>query len=87
MPKSTLKSRKSRRSPPKISAVEKIAVCIMRKLYEATGGQPQQWGPSATWAQPMPMRPTMPTRLKGIGSSFPAAALDDITEAGRRRVK
>jgi hypothetical protein len=44
MPKSTPKSRKSRRSPPKISAVEKIAVCIMRKLYEATGGQPQQWG-------------------------------------------
>jgi hypothetical protein len=37
------KRRTSRRSPPKISAVEKTAVRIMRKLYEATGGQPQRW--------------------------------------------
>jgi len=37
------KRRRSRRSPPKISAVEKTAVRIMRKLYEATGGQPQRW--------------------------------------------
>jgi hypothetical protein len=36
-------SSKRRRSPPKISAVEKTAVRIMRKLYEATGGQPQRW--------------------------------------------
>jgi hypothetical protein len=44
MPKSTApKRRKSRRSPPKISAVEKTAVRIMRKLYQATGGQPQRW--------------------------------------------
>jgi hypothetical protein len=35
--------RTSRRSPPKISAVEKTAVCIMRKLYEVTGGKPQRW--------------------------------------------
>ena len=34
---------KSRKRPPKISAVEKAAVRIMRKLYEATGGKPQQW--------------------------------------------
>jgi hypothetical protein len=27
----------------KISAVEKTAVRIIRKLYEATGGQPQRW--------------------------------------------
>ena len=40
MPKSTASKR--RRSPP-ISAVEKTAVRIMRKLYEATGGQPQRW--------------------------------------------
>jgi hypothetical protein len=39
MPKSTPK----RRSAPKISAVEKTAVRIMRKLHEATGGQPQRW--------------------------------------------
>jgi len=44
MPKSTApKRRKSRRSAPKISAVEKAAVRIMRKLYEATGGQLQRW--------------------------------------------
>ena len=33
----------SPRSGPKISALEKSAVRIMRKLYEATGGKPQQW--------------------------------------------
>jgi hypothetical protein len=44
MPKSTApKRRRSRRSPPKISAVEKTAVRIMRKLHEATGGRPQRW--------------------------------------------
>jgi hypothetical protein len=31
-----------RRSPPKISTVEKTAVRIVRKLYEATGGRPQR---------------------------------------------
>jgi hypothetical protein len=44
MPKSTTpKRRRSRRNPPKISALEKAAVRIMRELYEATGGQPQRW--------------------------------------------
>ena len=43
MPKCTPKRRRSRRSPPKISAVEKTAVRIMRKLHEASGGQPQRW--------------------------------------------
>jgi hypothetical protein len=37
------KRRTSRRRPPKISALEKAAVRIMRKLYAATGGQPQRW--------------------------------------------
>ena len=37
------KRQRSRRSPPKISALEKAAVRVMRKLYEATGGQPQRW--------------------------------------------
>jgi hypothetical protein len=41
MPKSTAPKR--RRSPAKISALEKSAVRIMRKLYEATGGLPQRW--------------------------------------------
>jgi hypothetical protein len=35
--------RPSRRRPPKVSAVEKTAIRIMRKLYEATGGKPQHW--------------------------------------------
>jgi hypothetical protein len=44
MPKSTApKRRRSRRTPPKISAVEKAALRIMRKLHEATGGRPQRW--------------------------------------------
>jgi hypothetical protein len=44
MPKSKAPKRLgSRRSPPKISAIEKTAVRIMRKVYEATGGQPQRW--------------------------------------------
>jgi hypothetical protein len=34
---------KRRRSPPKISAAEKTAVRIMRKVYEATGRRPQRW--------------------------------------------
>jgi hypothetical protein len=37
------KRRSSRRSAPKISAVEKTAIRIMHKLYEATGGQQQRW--------------------------------------------
>jgi hypothetical protein len=36
-------SPKRRRSPPKISTLEKAAIRIMRKVYEATGGQPQRW--------------------------------------------
>src|SRR6266851_4657026 len=40
MPKSTAPKR--RRSPPKISAAETRALRIMRKLYEATGGQSQR---------------------------------------------
>jgi hypothetical protein len=44
MPKSTApKRRRSRRSPPNISAVEKTAVRILRKVYEATSGRPQRW--------------------------------------------
>jgi hypothetical protein len=35
--------RRRSRSPPKISAVEKTVVRIMRKLYEATGGRSQRW--------------------------------------------
>ena len=38
-----IRTKRSRQSPPKISALEKAAVRIMRKLYEATSGQPQRW--------------------------------------------
>jgi hypothetical protein len=41
MPKSTAPKR--RRSPPKLSALEKSALRIMRNLYAATGGKPQRW--------------------------------------------
>ena len=41
MPKNTAPKR--RRTPPKISALEKSAVRIMRKLHEATGGNPLRW--------------------------------------------
>jgi hypothetical protein len=34
---------KRRRRLPEISTLEKSAVRIMRKLYEATGGKPQRW--------------------------------------------
>jgi len=40
MPKGTAPKR--RRSPPKISAVEKAALRIMHNLYEATGSKPQR---------------------------------------------
>jgi hypothetical protein len=40
MPNSTPKRR---RSPPKISAVEKTAMRIMRKVYELTKGKLQRW--------------------------------------------
>jgi hypothetical protein len=33
----------SARSASKTSALEKAAVRFLRKLYEATGGQPQRW--------------------------------------------
>ena len=41
MPKSKAPKRQS--SPPKIGTLEKVAVRIMRKLYQATGGQPRRW--------------------------------------------
>ena len=37
MPKNT------KRRAPKVSALERSAVRIMRKLYAATGGKPQRW--------------------------------------------
>jgi len=48
----------------------------MRKLYEATSGQPQRWEALDNWVWSRPMRPASPTRLKGIGSSFPCSEND-----------
>jgi hypothetical protein len=42
MKTASLKRRTSRRRRPKIGALEKSALRIMRKLYEETGGQPQR---------------------------------------------
>jgi hypothetical protein len=89
MPKSTApKRRKSRRSPPKISAVEKTAVRIMRKLYEATGGQPQRWESLGNLG-------AVASDAAGIACAIERDWLIisgglhsvSLTEAGRRRVK
>lgn len=53
MPKSTAPKR--RRSPPRISAVEKTAVRIMRKLYETTGASRSDGKHSANLARSRPM--------------------------------
>jgi hypothetical protein len=69
------KRRRSRRSPPKISAVEKTAVRIMRRLYEATGGQPQRWESLDNLGTVASDVASIAYRLKGIGSSFPVACI------------
>jgi hypothetical protein len=86
MPKSTAPKR--RRSPPKISAVEKTAVRIMRKLYEATDGQPQRWESLGNLG-------TVASDAAGIAYAVERDWLIisgglhsvSLTEAGRRRVK
>ena len=84
MPKSTPK----RRSAPKISAVEKTAVRIMRKLYEATGGKPQRWESlgnlGAGKADAAGIAYAIERDWLIISGGFHSVSL---TEAGRRRVK
>jgi hypothetical protein len=86
MPKSTAPKR--RRSPPKISTVEKTAVRIMRKLYEATGGQPQRWESLGNLGV---------VKADAVGIAY-AVEMDwliisgrfhsvSLTEAGRQRLK
>jgi hypothetical protein len=82
------KRRRSRRSSPTISAVEKTAVRIMRKLYEATGGQPQRWESLGNLG-------AVKADAAGIGYAVEQDWLIisgglhsvSLTEAGRRRVK
>ena len=86
MPKSTAPKR--RRSPPKISAVEKTAIRIMRKLHEATGGQPQRWESLGNLG-------LVKADAAGIAYALERDWLIisgglhsvSLTEAGRRRVK
>ena len=88
MPKSTApKRQRSRRSPPKISALEKAAIRIMHKVYEATGGQPQQWESLGNLG-------TVAADAAGIAYAIERNWLIisgglhsvSLTEAGRRRV-
>jgi hypothetical protein len=82
------KKRRSRRNPPKISALEKAAVRIMRKIYEATGGQPQRWeslgnlGAVASDAPGIAYAVEMDWLI--ISGGFHSVSL---TEAGRQRLK
>ena len=86
MPKST--ALKRRRSSPKFCAVEKTALRIMRKLYEATGGQPQRWESLGNLGA---------TKVDAVGIAY-AVERDwlivsgdlhsvSLTEAGQRRLK
>jgi hypothetical protein len=61
------KRRPSRRSPPKISPLEKSAVRIMRKLYEATGGQPQRWETLDNLGAVKADAAAIAMRLNGVG--------------------
>ena len=79
---------KSRKRPPKISAVEKAAVRIMRKLYEATCGQPQRWKSlgnlGVVKADAAGIAYAVERDWLIISGGFHSVSL---TEAGRRRVK
>ena len=80
--------RTSRRNPPKISAVEKTAVRIIRKLYEATGGQPQRWESlgnlGVVKADAVGIAYAIERDWLIISGGFHSVSL---TDAGRRRVK
>jgi hypothetical protein len=82
------KRQRSRRSPPKISAVEKTAVRIMRELYEATGGQPQRWESlgnlGAVKADAAGIAYAVERDWLVISGGLHSVSL---TEAGRRRLK
>jgi len=84
MPKSTAPKRR----PAKISAVEKTAVRLMRKLYEATGGQPQRWESlgnlGAVRADAAGIAYAAERDWLIISGGLPSLSL---TEAGRQRLK
>jgi hypothetical protein len=87
MKTASTKRRRSRRSAQKISAVEKAAVRIRRKLYEATGGQPQRWESlvnlSATKADAAGITYAVERDWLIISGGLHSVSL---TEAGRQRL-
>jgi hypothetical protein len=85
MPNSTPKRR---RSPPKISAVEKTAMRIMRKVYELTKGKLQLWESlgnlGASKADAAAIAYAVERAWLIISGGLHSVSL---TEDGRRRVK
>ena len=81
-------SPKRQRSPPKISALEKTAIRIMRKIYEATGGQPQRWESLGNLGVVKADAAAIPYSIERdwliISGGFHSVSL---TEAGRRRLQ
>jgi hypothetical protein len=71
-----------------VSAVEKTAVRILRKLYEATGGQPQRWESlgnlGAVASDAARIAYAIERDWLIISGGLHSVSL---TEAGRRRVK
>jgi len=53
--------------PAKNSAVEKTAIRVMRKLYEATGGQPQRWESLGNLGAVKADAAAIAYRLNGVG--------------------
>jgi hypothetical protein len=82
------KRRRSRSSPPKISALEKTAVRIMRKLYEATGGQPQRWESLGNLGTVKSDAPGIAYAVERDWLIIAGGAHSvSLTEAGRQRLK
>jgi hypothetical protein len=83
------KRRRSRRSPPKISAVEKTAVRFMRKFYEATGGKPQRWESLGNLGAGKADAAGIAYAIERDWLIISGGSLHSVslTEAGRRRVK
>jgi hypothetical protein len=81
-------SPKRRRRPPKIGALEKTAVRIMRKLYEATGDQPQRWESLGNLGAVKADAPGIAYAVERDWLIISSGAHSvSLTEAGRQRLK